>query len=136
MSSCFGEPVGKPMIGTYAECPQACDQTIHPEACVAFQFYHMGGSEPDAGGSQGLMQPLCFMFKKIKSVVKYECALDETITNDYKVHLEDAKKAKEDEKFLQVKNAKKTIRAKQNKTIEPEEEESEGKDFSKIEEPQ
>merc|ERR1719159_198286 len=110
MSSCFGEMIGKPMTGTFAECSQACDQMVHPEACVAFQFFHMGGSEPDAGGSQGLMQPLCFMYKKIKSVVKYECSLDDTITSDYKTHLEDAAKAK-DEKFLQIK-----------KTTEPEEE--------------
>lgn len=127
MSSCFGEMIGKPMTGTFAECSQACDQMVHPEACVAFQFFHMGGSEPDAGGAQGLMQPLCFMYKKIKSVVKYECALDETITKDYQTHLDDNKK--EEKLFLQLKKNQ------LDKTIDPEEEE-EGGDLSKIEEPQ
>lgn len=128
MSSCFGEMVYKPMTGTFAECAEACDQTIHPEACVAFQFYHMGGREPDSGGSQGLMQPLCFMYKKIKSVVKYECSLDETITSDYQTHLKDAAKAAEGGKFLQVRKAKAN-------TTEPEEEEDEGKELFKIQEP-
>lgn len=103
MSTCVGEPLGKPMVGTFAECAEACDQMIHPEVCLGFQFYHMGGKE-DSGGSKAEMRPLCFLFKDIEKIVSYDCEFINVLTKEYK---DDQKEAAESEKeeFLQKKES-------------------------------
>jgi len=72
-STCHGKLLGKPMLGTLAQCAQACYDHVHPEKCVAYQFFHLGGGESGHGGSEDSMVPLCFMYQEIKSVTTYDC---------------------------------------------------------------
>jgi len=72
-STCHGKLLGKPMLGTIAQCAQACYDAVHPEKCVAYQFFHLGGGESGHGGDEDTMIPLCFMYKEIKSVTTYDC---------------------------------------------------------------
>jgi len=65
MSSCEGELVGRPMPLPLASCAEACNQQLHPERCVAFQYFQiMDGDE---------QKPLCFMFKEITRAHTYRC---------------------------------------------------------------
>merc|ERR1719235_1358728 len=73
----------------------------HPEVCLGFQFYHMGGRE-DAGGSKALMKPLCFLFKNIEKITSYDCAFIQTITKEYQDDMKEAEKDDKEE-FLQQK---------------------------------
>jgi len=104
MSSCQGKLLGKPMVSTMAECSRTCEDMVHPEVCVGFQFYYLGGHE-DAGGSEDFMQPLCLLFKSFKSITLYsKCNFFEDLTKDYQ------KSLKEEKLFLQQGEEPKKLR--------------------------
>merc|ERR1719375_3030401 len=104
MSSCHGKTLGKPMIATLAECSEACDQMIHHEVCIGFQFYHMGGREDSGGEGFGvsMVQPLCIFLKEVKDVVTYDCDFVNDLTKQYE---EETKEEKEKLLFLQNKTS-------------------------------
>lgn len=120
MSVCSGENLGSPMVVTYAECAQACDQMIHPEVCLGFQFYHMGGKED--GGV--MKKPLCYLLKDIKRITNFDCEFVNALTEEYE---DDLKEAKKSEEFIQ--------RGADVHALDEPEEEDEDEGPSKIEEP-
>lgn len=88
-TTCSGEPIGKPIVGTMAECAQACDDSF-TETCVGFQYFYLAEEGKDA-------RALCFLLKEVKSFVKYDCGRMKATTEDEKKRLEGLSK----EGFLQ-----------------------------------
>merc|ERR1719388_275489 len=64
-SVCETVPAGGPVVGTAAQCAEACDRMVSPTKCIGFQFFHMGGKD----GSM----PLCFLYKDIKKAYVFDC---------------------------------------------------------------
>jgi len=89
-STCAGKLVGKPMIGTFGQCAEACYNMEKPAKCAAFQFFHLGGSEAGHGGSQDTMMPLCFMFEEVKKVTVYNCNMTDDIVKEEQARLKEA----------------------------------------------
>jgi len=64
MSSCEGEPLGRPMPLKLPGCAMACDVMKEPR-CAGFQYFQMMDGD--------VQKPLCFLFHKIKDVRAYRC---------------------------------------------------------------
>lgn len=66
MSTCTGEPVGKPMAVTLSGCAEACNRQVTPPfRCTAFQYFQIQDGDS--------LMPLCFLFREIKTIRKYRC---------------------------------------------------------------
>lgn len=63
-STCAGEAVGKPSVGTYEDCAASCDANF--QSCVGFGHY--------ASGSTGL----CFLFSRFTSATHYTACAEKT----------------------------------------------------------
>eukprot|EP00746_Dinoflagellata_sp_MGD_P002581 gnl/MRDRNA2_/MRDRNA2_105055_c0_seq1.p1 gnl/MRDRNA2_/MRDRNA2_105055_c0~~gnl/MRDRNA2_/MRDRNA2_105055_c0_seq1.p1 ORF type:complete len:715 (+),score=144.01 gnl/MRDRNA2_/MRDRNA2_105055_c0_seq1:168-2312(+) len=64
MSSCAGEPLGRPMPLKLPGCAMACDLLTNPR-CVGFQYFQMMDGDEQ--------KPLCFLFKEVKTIRSYRC---------------------------------------------------------------
>jgi hypothetical protein len=70
-STCAGETVGKPKVGTIDTCAEACDFEVGD--CVGFNYM---SNTTDVG--------LCILFSKLKSAVYYEGCKEAKPSGDYK----------------------------------------------------
>lgn len=60
-STCSGETVGEPMLGTMDACASACDTELH--TCVGFSFFSLLSEKDDKG--------ICVMLSKFKTITYY-----------------------------------------------------------------
>merc|ERR1719443_546783 len=70
MSTCSGQLTGQPKLLSLSECAEACRQASSREVCEGFQVVYPGGMEANG---EDYYKPLCFLYRSIKSVTRYEC---------------------------------------------------------------
>lgn len=72
MATCGGAMLSKPAVGLSGEeCAQACDDTVFPSSCNAFNYYSFQQSA--AMGFDEKLPSLCFLFGSVDRLTTYTC---------------------------------------------------------------